>query len=939
MAGEVRTEAVRRPREAGSRHRAAVALAAVLLSTVGLWWVPGRPVAAESEGGLRLLGPLPEPPEATLELSPLFVDREHRALYASWQGLRGDVRVVGLAEYDLKPAVPALRRALELGPALAPSGQYLRISPYQSTLDSRRRRLLALDVYNATAGTNVRRVDLVRFRIEETWRLDRELPGFVAIGITYAPQDDRVYLLGVMLGHVSVQDLFTLALPPPLLPTLVVALDAASGHVVWVRSPLPDCWQPVYNFVRGGFVGRSATRDALYFFCYPGQIESDSLFGVGPDVQYSAPTGLARLSIAPRAGQREALSFPLEFFPVSGSYRFAGDTAVIGMDHPTDRVFVQSLSRTTPGAWVFDGEISAWVGLIAAPANNDTLLAVNERNGHYYMGGPANDFLRLPAFLIVSNARLTPPPQGQLFSFPVEEVFADPTAGRLFLWLRDANGELHWWVFEDRTPDPVPPETVDYDARTTDVPEGPGTVVASSGSLSGFGSHVFLAGGLGGATSAVSLDPVFSSTYDPRPALQALQARVPIPALKPGDRGLYFGRVARVDLRESGSSASAQAAAPDSLTDADLQNLRNTSLGQVVADTPAEGAAGAFAPAEQALRRALEPVAWPYPAATCLDGGGTPLGDAKRGLGGDAQVRCDLARARSVASASFGPFRLGPLTVAASSTTATSRKDPTLGAVTEIVSEARGVEAMLPGLGGFSIGRVRAVARSQAHGRPGTARATYERRIQDVRVLDASGREVFACASCRPEQVADVINGRLGAKLRVDVPPAEVLATPRGAFAGVRKTYRDYWGGLVQNNDDSYDLPALQVTLNNDTASKSRLVVQLAGVQASSIYGISLLGGAERREEGPAPGPPGGPGQLPPGGNGGGGGEQPGLLGLPPTPGGAPARRPGRIVGAFLLSRAPREAALVALIFGLVAASVAAGRRRQRLVERVGGGA
>ena len=33
----------------------------------------------------------------------------------------------------------------------------------------------------------------------------------------------------------------------------------------------------------------------------------------------------------------------------------------------------------------------------------------------------------------------------------------------------------------------------------------------------------------------------------------------------------------------------------------------------------------------------------------------------------------------------------------------------------------------------------------------------------------------------------------------------------------------------------------IQLTINNDSASKSRVMVQLAAIQASSIYGISLL--------------------------------------------------------------------------------------------------
>jgi hypothetical protein len=876
-------------------HRLNINRAAVLLLCMCalLAAIPGLPARAAGDSEVRLLGRLPEPPAAKrVNQRIIQLDAVGRKMYYVWREATQKAHVV---EYDLKQRIPQPMREAVVADFPTNTSSYL------TTLDSRRRDLLFVDIWKAPSTTLVHRFDLKSFTIKETWDLTTKVPGFEAFGITYAPQDDRIYLIGDIslteLGHDLPATFF--ARPPVAPPTAIVALDAKDGSLQWIR-PIPECLQVLSIAFVGGFIGRSTSRDALYFFCFSGG-------AVG--VTFPGVTGLVRMSIGRSAKQADAVDFPIEFFPVSGAFTGSGPNAVggVGMDHPTDRVFVQSLSTTTPGAWVFDGNISAWVGLIAAPDAADQFLAVNEGTGHYYIG--SDPYAGRSRYLVVSNARMTPPPQGDVYRFSVGgDLFADAGSHRLFATFYDNKDQDYFVnVLEDNSPDPQPLQPVDYDDLTTDIAEGSGTVSTYSGSLNGFGARAFLVGGVGGARSFAQVD---DSPY--KPFLDALQQffSAPVPALSPGDRGVFLSRVASVDLRNSGATASAQGAALDTLTDQDVKNLRI-----LLETTPAK-------PAAQAL-------VWPYPPAACLDGSSEPLNDDQAGPGGDAKATCDLAKSSSTASASFHPLVIGPLTIGASSFSAASGRDSINGAFTRATAIAKGIELALPGVGSLSIARVTAVSVTFAHGRPGTARVEYTRRIQDVTVSDANGKETFSCqASCNPEDVAAAVNDNLGVKVRMEVLPPEIVKTARGAFAGVEKTYRDYVGGLAQNNDNSRALPALQLTINNDSASKSRVMVQLAAIQASSIYGISLLP-AEGLGSLPIP-----PSILPP------------IIGPPPIPPEVlpevivprPAvRTVSRLRGAFLFARSPRDVAVVALILALIAGTIATAYRRQMLIEHLEG--
>jgi hypothetical protein len=130
----------------------------------------------------------------------------------------------------------------------------------------------------------------------------------------------------------------------------------------------------------------------------------------------------------------------------------------------------------------------------------------------------------------------------------------------------------------------------------------------------------------------------------------------------------------------------------------------------------------------------------------------------------------------------------------------------------------------------------------------------------------------------------------------------------------------------MANDEPGRAAPAMQITVFNDGDEKSRILIQLAAIQSSSIYGISAIPpdqfgpGAE-----PLPIPTGGI-VLPP----------PAVLGdqiIPPVAGG-PIVRIGET--AFFLIRSPKEALLLGLTVLLFGAAIASAWRRRVLVRRLG---
>src|SRR5439155_6677374 len=145
--------------------------------------------------------------------------------------------------------------------------------------------------------------DLRSLRKVGVWDLSQTLPGFAASGVTYAPQDDRVYLIGEMSGSTSASassaGIGTKVVAPG---TSVVALDPRTGKPLWIR-PVPECQQVMLSFSAGALIARSDRVPALYFFCSTG-----GTIGFNP---FPGEAGLVRLGVSKTKSENAALKLPI----------------------------------------------------------------------------------------------------------------------------------------------------------------------------------------------------------------------------------------------------------------------------------------------------------------------------------------------------------------------------------------------------------------------------------------------------------------------------------------------------------------------------------------------------------------------------------------------------------------------------------------------------
>ncbi len=927
-----------------------VVVIVLMLSATDLFTNPWALRGNPDLGSLRIVGHVPQPPRADPSGGRIvYVDSARRRLYYAFSEGQVTFRI---AEYAIDRPVPRLLRVSAPGPF---NGSNVPLTPYGWTLDEGRQRLIYLDApppdqHSVIHVLDLRTLTLVSSPAGEWHFTDPDrLPGFFAEGLTYSAADDRIYVVGTMLYGFSAQNIQSGTAPATL--GVILALDPTNGSVEWMR-PIHECQQVLYETFKGSLIARSRFQDALYVACAaPAPLPVTS--------NYPGHSGVLRLTIDPKGSAADALNFPADFFAISGRYANSSFNGVAAFDSRTDRVFVQSLSPATPGAWVFDGRISSWVGFIPAPANRKPLyFALNAGTGQYYMGGVSSDS---GGFLVVSNARVTPIPQGDLFDgFPVETfMYADERSGRFFV-LRDPV-KSEWLVLSDRTTPLLPPRSADYDSLTNDIEEGSDTDVSFVSGVSGYGARAWLVGGYGGAWSGV---------FDPGAGTVAPEATTG-GRVRPADRAVTLASVPSIDVRAGTASAAAQATSPDPDTDSDLgaarQSVVSERLSAVIArqmrelakfddtsgfpswwpheaiDSALEqgaqqveenGPAETTSPIPEARQAASDRLLWPWESKTCLDGGDGKQQLEAEGFGGTVSIACDAAGITADAFAQWGRFTEGPVSIVSTSFDSRGWRDPKTGASTLVKAEADGIKIAIEGVGTLKIGHIESTVGTLAHGRPGTSKATWASVIEQVRVLDAAGKPVAVPQACDDHKscqslAAEVTHALMG-RIRVYVPEAHIEATEKGAFATVEKAEKDFLNDSTVNNDLSRAVPALQIEIYKDGIERSRLLLQFAAIQANSIYTISPAADA-LPDEPPAIVPDTGliPGQVNTG---------------PPVVGGPQGFGGGRTGGSAsrgilaLLVRSPLEALHAAGLWILFGAAIVGVARRRRFAQQISQG-
>lgn len=770
--------------------RKLLAVATLLAMSFGLAYTDAPAQAkGRSYDLLEVMGQLPE----TMGGESGFIvgiNDERRLMYYMYR----HGTLFYLREYDLRTEIPKLRREELMGPYDALGINFY--SPYTIQIDTDRNLMAILSGHEY--GSAIKFVDLKTLKLIGEWDLGKSLPGFVGQGLRLSPSDDRIYVIGSesLNGHGTTNR----GASKPSQAAVVAAFDAnvkpdEAPKLVWARV-MPQCQQVMDTSGVGALVARSEKLPALYFACvranpFPGQ------------------SGVVRLWIDPEADHAAAAEFRFEFFPVSGSY--SSNEGIVGLaafDPIRERFFVQSLSYATPGVWVLDGKIGAWIGLIASPDNSNRYFGLDASSGRYYLGG--NVGLKQDGFIVVSDIATKPPSQGEEVGGTYTKGFItiDSRTRRLFfptdlvamgLYKGEEETMPGYIVVKDHSTESELSPPIDYDALTSNKPEGAGVVTSYSAGVNGFGARATVVGGYGGVLSASGQE-------------------IPLGQIRPGDRGITAARVPSLGLRSAGASASAQALVPDSNTEAELSQ---------------DGAP-----------------AWAWSPVTCLDGTRESGGEQTEHSFGKSAVECDLEKNIATASSHWGSMSAAQVSVGGASFEAKTWRDEKKGILSETIATADGIDIAVPGGGRLSIAHITARASTVAHGRAGSAKAIYERSMSGILLTDAEGKVVQRVAGCGTKEdescstVVDHLNDALVVRMKVKLPKPIVEATPKGAFASVSQGDGDFYEGQTMNNQGSSfaseaasrALPAVQVTLYNDSQEKSRLVAQFAAIQSNSIY-------------------------------------------------------------------------------------------------------
>lgn len=602
-------------------------------------------------------------------------------------------------------------------------------------------------------------------------------------GLWYDRQRDHLYQAGF---DAAVE---TAMRNTPTRPFHLRRLDPATGELDWSINLNPPCNDfPSDAPFRQTPIVR--VGDAVYVECIGGRDQvSQGLTARIPLDGNGRPTGEVESAVT-----------------MSGSYSVTADPA-------GNMLTISNFGGNGVGAFVKDLHTGLFAGLVATGSTTEQDLidgaGLDRERGRLY--------LRTPSELIVADIRHRPLPAGLAFplgdphSVPSTSTYTLPVdPGRGLVFLPNLKEQV-WEVYRDDVPQREPAPPPDVDEATADIPEAPGeTGRTVSGSANAFGALFLEPGGPGRTVDNLKgfCSPIFQEgcVADDLP-------------LAEGNRVWHFGHVADLALSNGGS---ATLAAPVHLTD--------TATAQDLQQEPAASFHDAM----------VERGWWPGEQVQCSDfGTDEPVSDGTDTPLGDAEVVCSLAELETAASAVAGEAAVSgavPISFASAESDVRSFVDDELGNVTEASASAYGVE-----IGPVRIAEIATTATTVAHGRPGTAEASFSRTISGV---TAPG---FSCQQCDPEQVAEVLNQVLGLRVLVRVPAPDPAYHPEGSDGGyqalVTKDQQLAVSERTVNADPTDTVVGLEIIVYTDGgAGRSRQIFQFAGVHAESHYGIFPLG-------------------------------------------------------------------------------------------------
>lgn len=925
-------------------------MAGVAIACIGVAGVSneGAPAHAVTGQGLVVVGEMPfGRPWSAVPPPGLIVDD------VLHQGFVLDMADGTVAQYDLE-AMRLQRRV--------PIPDHIRFRGNDgrqfAAVDSARHRIFWTLSTQLSVGTcNVSPIAVLD-TVKMTWQV-RELPctpppvedAFVINGLSYDEATDRLHLVGM---YQSTNLVYGTGMQLPKQPTLYAQVNPDSFEIDWLVDASAVCdWHN--NGQHAATVG--AGGDRLVGFCHQG----GRSFGARG----------AALSVPVSDGHPEVVNGQART-EVNPTYSDPGVLRLI--DPVTGRLLLISGALPFgPAVWVYDTKNAWFTGV--TPTGVDPNAA--ERFDYGFDVRSGRLYVHSSRGVVVVDTRHTPLPGGVTYEVDqdvrAEGATADVMAvdgGLRRIFRVDPKGK-RWIVIEDRTPVTPPDVERDPDLGTADVPEEAGkTDRTYTAGGNAYGAHFLNVGGIPAAIHSYDLrEDCFHRFF-----MNNAPCLVPL-IVSPGNREYFLGHTSASVGESSGAGAFASAgrSAPrDYATDADARSLGKCYADRVetmfsAARKPMDDGCTAAAPLAELLavgplqgftfenlRRGTAPRArpeddFPVPSSACGDEGAhadDPDPEDRPQPVARSDVRCIAKDGKAYGDAwlrtvSFEASGFPTIGVAGASSRVETRLDPERGVVTRAEATAEGVV-----IGDIvKIGRVHTVAETSAKGRTGTTRAQFLREVSDV-VMPG-----FSCATtCDPAQVADGITKAFGGLVQARVRDPLKLATPRGHTGLVAKDPGLVASDAAINDDDSVAASGLDLIVIHDyskgsgadgqnNSGRSRFILSLAGVQAESHYGVF---------------------PVPVSGAGTGGvfidevdagraaiaGEDRFLPGIV-TPPSTPARhRPGGVTVApgtrfptldkaiRLVVNNPAQAALVAMLLGLLAAPIYVAIRR-RLVAAV----
>lgn len=617
-------------------------------------------------------------------------------------------------------------------------------------------------------------------RVVATRPLTAFPPGVKVWGMTFDATQSRLFVLGQRNAD-----------PTGFLGVNTVQIDAvdpATGAGLW-PSPyaVPSCEKVVADNVQAA-IHFNPGAGALFFGC-----------GTGTIVAANEP-GIPAVAVVD-VRDPSLLSSPVEgpnltdLHPLGGTYGF-GESLV---DQVAGKLVMVSEGNGLPAqaAWIFDEAHRAFTGVVNAGDNNVTGIGLDAETGRLFMGTTTAD----DEALLIGNVRFLRTPQAAhepLKGISGPEIVVVPFLHEILI--PTGNGENRVVnVYRSALPEVALPPPVNLDASTTDAAEIPGRTSSSySGDVGAYGARIGQVGGANGVIRSV-IASTLAGDYSAAVNRLAGEGNVNL-NLHDSDRALYLARIPKAFLSPGEASASAVSADADSTTVTD------------------------YASASQ------QP--WPFPLASCADfgAGATPATQT------NASTTCALGAARVDAQSSFDATESlsAAITIGSTKSSTSLVRDGTHGLVAIADAEVHHVS-----IGGVAfLGDVVSHSETRAHGRPGTADSSYTRAFRYVTMPG------FSCTTqCDPGEVVNRLRVALGGRFQIDLPNVETMRTPRGAHGSALREPYEHQQDVVVNDqpDNELQVPALRIAFVNDSATRSRFLVDLAATDASTTYSIFNL--------------------------------------------------------------------------------------------------